>query len=520
MKKGAEWMNRYTTREFRRQIETVFAAGTLVGLSDGQLLERFGAGRQVDSEAALALLVERHGPMVLRVCQSVLLDPHDAEDAFQATFLVLVHRGTTIRKAESLGPWLHGVALRVATSDRAAIARRRFHERALASLQPSVDSICEVERWDTNRVIQDEIECLPDRYRAPIVLCDLEAHSLDAAARQLGWPLGTVKSRLNRGRLRLRERLFRRGLAPVLAGSVLSQMDSSAVAAIPEGLVERTVLSALAAAGATARSGVVSAAVLTLANRARRTLLMEKITGSLMGAMAALGLVTVGIGQLGGRSPIDPGAQVKANGLPTPLPGQVNAARSKPSEPTTPRTETKAKAVVRPSRRDDEIRRVPITIAGQAKDEAGQPIAGAMIYVTNANHRRSTNEPDLLATARTDPEGRFELKDLPLPVLRPDPGPLPAVEVGLTDENGRATLRLRSGEYTFTAEPSFGSLDLPAQGSIRVDKALVVEPGDVSLPRGAAVVLKALDAGTGDGIQGVGFGWETDASRERRELQS
>jgi polysaccharide biosynthesis/export protein len=163
-----------------------------------------------------------------------------------------------------------------------------------------------------DRVIQDEIKRLPDRYRALIVLCDLEAHSLNAAARQLDWPLGTVKSRLNRGRLRLHKRLRRRGLAPALAGSVLSGLGSSADAAISEGLLERTMLGALAAAGATARTGMISAAVLTLANRTWSTLLIEKIRGAVMAAMATLGLILVGIGLLGGRYPIKPDGQARA----------------------------------------------------------------------------------------------------------------------------------------------------------------------------------------------------------------
>ena len=123
----------HSNRALRRDLETIFQAGTLAGLTDGQLLERFmsrrGLGGGVEAEAAFAMLIERHGPMVLRVCRGVLGDPHEAEDAFQATFLVLLRQAGAIRKRESVGPWLHGVAHRVASCARSAAARRRAHER-------------------------------------------------------------------------------------------------------------------------------------------------------------------------------------------------------------------------------------------------------------------------------------------------------------------------------------------------------------------------------------------------------
>ena len=127
-------MTIHSNRALRRDLETIFQSGTLAGLTDGQLLERFTARREglgggVESEAAFSILIERHGPMVLRVCRGVLGDPHAAEDAFQATFLVLFRQAGAIRKRESVGPWLHGVAHRVASCARSAAARRRVHER-------------------------------------------------------------------------------------------------------------------------------------------------------------------------------------------------------------------------------------------------------------------------------------------------------------------------------------------------------------------------------------------------------
>src|SRR3954447_19608217 len=146
---------------YRRQIETVFAAGSLTGLTDGQLLERFARGEGDEAGPAFALLVERHGPMVLRVCRGVLRDPHDAEDAFQATFLVLVHRPRTIRKRESLGPWLHGVALRVAACARTKMARRRAHERRWGERQRTSERAADADHADLRHAIHDEIGRLP-----------------------------------------------------------------------------------------------------------------------------------------------------------------------------------------------------------------------------------------------------------------------------------------------------------------------------------------------------------------------
>jgi RNA polymerase sigma factor (sigma-70 family) len=152
---------------FQRQFRTILTTGALTGLTDDQLLERFAAGREGEADLAFEVLVERHGPMVMRICQSALRDSHDAEDAFQATFLVLVHRSRMIRKWQSLGPWLHGVALRVAACARRTTARRRAHERRWAEQQPQVELTATADHLDLGPVIHEEIERLPERFRAP-----------------------------------------------------------------------------------------------------------------------------------------------------------------------------------------------------------------------------------------------------------------------------------------------------------------------------------------------------------------
>src|SRR6266498_2094287 len=174
------------------------------GLTDGQLLESFLSG---NDEAAFEVLVRRHGPMVWGVCRRVLRDHHDAEDAFQATFLVLVRKAASVVPRELVGNWLYGVAYRTATSAKAMNARRRVKERSAAKPEA-----CEEAAWtDVRPLLDEELSRLPDKYRIPIVLCDLEGETRREAARQLGWPEGTLSTRLRAGRHLLAKALARRG---------------------------------------------------------------------------------------------------------------------------------------------------------------------------------------------------------------------------------------------------------------------------------------------------------------------
>ncbi len=159
-----------------RHIDLAFNVGTVAGLTDRELVDRFMARRGPAAEAAFAALVRRHGPMVLRVCRGVLHNHHDAQDAFQATFLILARKAGSLQVANSLGPWLHGVAYRVARTSRAAAARRRVHESKAAGMTPTL--VSDEARDDVGQIIHDEIARLPDRYRAPVVLCDLEGRPM------------------------------------------------------------------------------------------------------------------------------------------------------------------------------------------------------------------------------------------------------------------------------------------------------------------------------------------------------
>ena len=183
-----------------RDIRALFHVGTTGGVSDEQLLEWFVASDREAAEMAFAELVSRHGPMVLRICLNILRDPHEAEDAFQATFLVLARRQARSRKRASTASWLYGVARRVASSARLAAVRRRTHERRAGEMTArSEDDVgCD----DLSELLHEEIGRLSERYRTAIVMCDLEGLTEGQVAQRLGWPIETVSSL---SRLRLRE---------------------------------------------------------------------------------------------------------------------------------------------------------------------------------------------------------------------------------------------------------------------------------------------------------------------------
>ncbi|WP_422924616.1 RNA polymerase sigma factor [Singulisphaera sp. PoT] len=201
----------------RRELNTLFLVGATRELTDGQLLERFATGHGKVAELAFAALVDRHGAMVERVCRAQLGDSHDAQDAFQATFLILVRKARTLWVRDSLGPWLHQVAYRTSSCARANHLRRQRHERRVAErFNEAVEHEIEADpEW--GRVLHAEILRLPDRFRIPIVLCDLEGRTSEEAAREMNCPVGTVKSWRSRGRARLRQRLIRAGLSSTAA---------------------------------------------------------------------------------------------------------------------------------------------------------------------------------------------------------------------------------------------------------------------------------------------------------------
>src|SRR6266852_2046381 len=211
-----------------RYIRKLIGECDLARLTDGQLLHRFLSERDED---AFAALMERHGHLVLKVCRQVLHHEQDAEDAFQATFLVLARHAGCIRKTEAVGSWLYRVAYRIATKAGTHMGKQRAHERQVGTRTPT-EPEAELGWRELQAALSQELNRLPEKYRAPFVLCCLEGKSGSEAAQQLGWKEGTVSARLAQARKRLQQRLSRRGitLAAVLCGIVLSQ---DATAALP-----------------------------------------------------------------------------------------------------------------------------------------------------------------------------------------------------------------------------------------------------------------------------------------------
>ena len=242
-------------QSFGRDIQALFDTGAIGELTDRQLLERFNARDKEGAELAFAVLVERHGPMVFHACRTILRDRHAAEDAFQATFLILSRKARSLWVRDSLGRWLFATACRVAWCARSAVSRRRMHEQKAAQLV--TPTIVEGGWDDRDAVIYDELNRLPERYRVAVMLCDLEGLTQEQAARQLGWPPGTVRSRLARGRGRLRDRLTRRGLTPV----IVPLGASLARPAVPAALAALTVETAVSLAAGEAATGALTSAV-------------------------------------------------------------------------------------------------------------------------------------------------------------------------------------------------------------------------------------------------------------------
>jgi RNA polymerase sigma factor (sigma-70 family) len=312
------------------------SAQTPSEVPDRELLERFVGGHD---EAAFAALVHRHGAMVLAVCRRVLRDPHDAEDACQATFIILSRKAADVRKPDALSSWLHGVAFRVARDLRAKLARR-----ATQPLAPG-DDVARADRpesltWaEVRQALDEELVRLPEHYRAALVLCYLEGRSRDEAALQLGWSLPTLRGRLERGRALLHARLVRRGLtlsAGLLAGAVAQDL---AAAGMPARLALHIVRSTIEPAAA------VSPQVATLVNGAVKAMIGFKKKH--MVALVLVALVTTGGYAAYQYCTAEPLAQAWTNAL---TPGEVRA---------------------------DET----VQLSGQVLDSDGRPLDGAELYV-------------------------------------------------------------------------------------------------------------------------------------------
>jgi RNA polymerase sigma factor (sigma-70 family) len=372
-----------------RQINRLFAEGAVTGLSDAQLLERFVGRRDATSFEAL---VARHGPMVLSVCRGILRDPNDAEDAFQATFLILVKKAGSIRGQVVLGGWLYQVAHRVAIQANIAAVRRRAREWEAGQMKTASAPAGSVGGDDLLPVLHEEIARLPEKYRLPILLCDLEGLPHVQAAGQLHWSERTLRRRLAEARDRLKSRLARRGLTPdgAMLGAVFLR---EARAALPAVLSEKTVRAALDLINHTITAGALSTAAQSLTKEVLKIMLVQKLklcTAALLGA----GLMAWGASA----------AWISAGDEPR------NHARAAVAQKVNPPT------AARQSPEPDRLDATGVfPVRGRVVDPGGKPVAGAGVYVRHhAEPRWGENDPMAARqkgrVAVTDAVGEFRFE--------------------------------------------------------------------------------------------------------------
>ncbi len=274
-----------------RDVQTLFGLGAMGAFSDGQLLDRFVDRRE---GAVFEAIVRRHGPMVWGVCRRVLRHHHDAEDAFQATFLVLTRKAASIMPREKLGNWLYGVAYQTAMKARAKRTKRRGRESQLPDM-PEPMAVPDDVLDELAESLDRELSRLPEKYRTPIVLCDLEGSTHKEAASQLGWPIGTVSSRLSRARSMLARRLSRQGVSLSVSGLAVLLAQEAASASMPPRLIGSTAQAAsLFAAGGAVTAGAVSAEVTALTEKVLKIMLLSKIKITAAVLLAGLTLMVVG----------------------------------------------------------------------------------------------------------------------------------------------------------------------------------------------------------------------------------
>jgi RNA polymerase sigma factor (sigma-70 family) len=343
-----------TLNRLVRNLRQSFEAGQLGERPDAELLDRF----LYDADgSAFEALVRRHAPLVLAACRKVLTDESDVEDAFQATFLVLLRSAKSIRSRESVGSWLYGVAHRVAVRARVSAARRKRHEEQAGGRAGESAGEPDLSWRDAVAVLHEELNRLPECYRMPLLLCYLEGKSRDEAAKQLGWSEQSVKGRLERGREALRQRLSRRGIA-LSAGLLAVLSNSPAASGLPPRLV-RTVVEA-------SRSGP-RAAVAALAQGVAPVMSVKPVK---LAAAVLLAVALSAAGAVGLFSPESP----------------ANAA------------DTKAAAV--PDKNDEST---SVTYAGRVTDSGDKPVAGAKLYL----FYYSPKQLPVPVRATSDADGKF-----------------------------------------------------------------------------------------------------------------
>jgi RNA polymerase sigma factor (sigma-70 family) len=384
--------------------------------TDRELLAAFATG---NDQAAFTTLVKRHGPMVMGVCRRVLHHFQDAEDAFQATFILLARQSASIRKPESLASWLHGVAYRMAHNARRSASRRRKHE-ATGRPAPSASQTAELEWREVQAIVDDEIQRLPEIYRAPFLLFYLDNCKQADIARQLGIKEGTVASRLTHARRLLQVRLSRRGVALPAVLCLMAVSAEAASAAVPGSLVSSVVQAAAVAAAGGAVAEVTSAKVSALLEGAHRAMTLSKSRIATLLLLSA-GVLGTSFGFALYRHPGVQATEVAGPESPQAQPASLQATE----ETAGKETEDKPKPAAAPETNAGEA----IEVGGRVLDPDGKPVAGAevtavlwQVVTFSAWERAAIDETKITVQTTSDAEGRYRLTV---------PRPAPATRRGL-----------------------------------------------------------------------------------------
>ncbi|HEV3343667.1 MAG TPA: sigma-70 family RNA polymerase sigma factor, partial [Pirellulales bacterium] len=360
-------------------------------LADHELLQRFVAGKD---EAAFTVLVQRHGPMILGVCRRMLGSSHDAEDACQASFLVLAQKAASIRKTTSLSSWLHGVASRVAAKLKRERARRYKREN---DSQPCAvpDPAAEVSWREVQTILDEELERLPDRLRDPLILCYLEGRTRDEAAARLGLSVACLHGRLERGRKALCDRLIRRGvtLSATLVATAIGEGVSGA-ALSPTVVVSTAKAAVLLGSARALDNGLISIKILSLAQEVSKNMLLTKMKLGLSGLCFA-GLLVPALGGLLASLGAGPQAEEpRATG-----PSQAGAGKLIKSTPTAVPQTAQSQPNARPA--------VDERFSGRVLDADDKPVAGAKVYLLRPAYGLPPDKAPPKIWAETDKDGGF-----------------------------------------------------------------------------------------------------------------
>jgi RNA polymerase sigma factor (sigma-70 family) len=369
-----------------RQLRGLITAEQAARVPDRQLVERFATRHE---ETAFGALVKRHGRLVWGVCRRVLRNVHDAEDAFQATFLALVQKAGSVGKRGTVGGWLYRVAYHAALKARAREANRQRHERQVVA-QPSTDLLAEVTGRELLAALDEELSRLPEKYRAPLVHCYLESQTCDEAARELGWSTSTLKRRLEEGRKRLRARLMRRGLSLPAVLLAAGLTPGGAPAAVPIALLGTAVKAGLRVAAGKGTAGTAAAPAAALAASVLRGLTLAKLKGAAV--VLAMALLVV-LGAL---------ALARTDRAPAHTAKKPAAAHDRP------------RPSQKPARPAAEVPKI-MTVSGRVLDTGGKPVAGAEVAVVARGWNFAATNYQVLKKGKTDEEGRFLLTGVRLP---------------------------------------------------------------------------------------------------------